>query len=1433
MRLSVGAALRLALLVLLAFGFAPRAHATNFYSQSFQLQRCQEARAGLVREQARFNMKITEDCGVHYRQGPHVDAYDGAYRLCYNYDGTGHYGIYGQTQYRCPGYNFILPGPTEARPEKNANCPTCGGGVSPQNGAFTDSIPLLPGDGGPASLGLGLFYNSQNSPLVPSVTSNAAGNGFTHTFARTVRVVSGINVTTDQPEPWAFVSRPDGSVEQYVQSGATWVSEADNPSRLVAVLDAQGQVVSWQRLGSDGSVENFTAAGELDSMVDRSGRVLDVEVDPSGRLQWVRDANGRQVGFTYNSWNQITGIALPDGGSIVLTYDGGNLKTIRWPDLTMRQFLYGEDGLNGGYAWALTGILDESGKRLVSNHYDERKRVVRTYKAGGVSDYRYAYTGHVYSSFSPSTTVTTPLNATLVFDQAAYSGLVRTTRRTRSCTGCTTVVATDTFDAAGHTDVSTDYAGAITDVDFDADGLPTQLVRAKTKPEQQTVTMLWDSAKRVPLQVNSIGQQAIYTYNARGQVLTSIVRAGSDRKTIYAYCEAVDTVACPLVGLLRTINGPRTDVTDVTTFVYRMADHATCASAPTTCAFRKGDLYKVIDAAGQITEVVAYDGAGRAISLKDANGVVTDIEHDARGRVTARKVRGIDNTTEADDAITRIEYLPTGLVKKVTSPDGTFVAMTYDDAQRLTDVADSLGNTIHYTLDAAGNRVQEDTKDSASTVKHLLARAFDGLGRLQSELQGISDASQVAPLTQFAYDANGAVDIVTDPQSRQHDSDVDALGRLVQSITNKNGTGADKATSTFGYDQRDNLVRVTDPKGLDTVYTYNGFDDLTQLVSPDSGTTAYTYNAAGKPSSKLDARGLSTTYTYDALGRLTAESPMSAPTLNATYVYDVPQADCVDGEQFGKGRVARMTDETGSTRYCYDRFGNLVRKVQTTNGVNFTTGATYNSAGRLLAMTYPSGAIVTFIRNGNGQVTRVDAKPTTTSAQVTLVSSMSYSPFGPVTSTTYGNGRVMSRSYDLHYGIEAQGDGAADGLSENYTLDANDNVTAITERTSLVRGLQYDGQDRLTAMAGGTGEAYAYDATGNRLSKTIGAVTNNYTYAANSHLLTNISGVSPRTYDANGNTLAHASLGWTYDARNRPRELRQSGALVRTWYYNGKGERVRRVFNATPASNTVFVYDEAGHLIGEYNDAGGRVAEYVWADGQLVAVLKPHDGVYYQFVETDHLGTPRAIIHPVKNTTIWRWDLTGSAFGEHLAETDPDGNAVAYGFNLRYPGQYWDGILRVNYNYYRDYDAQTGRYLQSDPIGLEGGITTYSYVLGNPLAFVDPLGLSAVCGAGKDAAWSVVKDQVINQCNATLGGSCEAVCQCVNSTLTAACEAGTDSSCMLDGEIPSSRGCKIECADSIDNTYNPPERNEPPPKKKKVGKRSAKKETDATVATGL
>jgi RHS repeat-associated protein len=108
------------------------------------------------------------------------------------------------------------------------------------------------------------------------------------------------------------------------------------------------------------------------------------------------------------------------------------------------------------------------------------------------------------------------------------------------------------------------------------------------------------------------------------------------------------------------------------------------------------------------------------------------------------------------------------------------------------------------------------------------------------------------------------------------------------------------------------------------------------------------------------------------------------------------------------------------------------------------------------------------------------------------------------------------------------------------------------------------------------------------------------------------------------------------------------------------------------------------------------------------------------FVHTDHLGTPRSVSNDAQ-TVVWRWD--SGPFGHSAPNEDPDGNSKPFVLNLRFPGQYFDAESALNYNYFRDYDPSTGRYVESDPIGLSGGLNSFAYVGGNPVSNTDPTGL--------------------------------------------------------------------------------------------------------------
>ncbi len=344
---------------------------------------------------------------------------------------------------------------------------------------------------------------------------------------------------------------------------------------------------------------------------------------------------------------------------------------------------------------------------------------------------------------------------------------------------------------------------------------------------------------------------------------------------------------------------------------------------------------------------------------------------------------------------------------------------------------------------------------------------------------------------------------------------------------------------------------------------------------------------------------------------------------------------------------------------------------------------------------------------------------------------------------TFGNGRRQTKSYDQNYGIDAISSTSAGGLTLDYTLDAVGNVQEASSALGLTPPTQryrYDDLYRLTEVdnsAAAVLEGYSYTKTGDRTRKTKqGQADQIYVYPTTSHRLQSVAGTA-RSYDADGNL---TSMGLSYDARNRLAgwQLQPDGTINLVsnsvqYQYNGKGERVAKQSvtydNAIPLpgepsgwllGGQAYVYGEGGQITGEYSITGQAIVEYLYIDNQPIAIQKANK-LYY--IETDHLNTPRQVIDPTRNVTVWRWDFFGSAFGENTPNQDPDSDGIPFVLNLRFPGQYYDQETNLSYNYFRDYEPSTGRYVESDPIGLRGGINTYGYVGGNPLQLVDPRGL--------------------------------------------------------------------------------------------------------------
>ena len=1110
---------------------------------------------------------------------------------------------------------------------------------------------------------------------------------------------------------------------KFATGGAEAISESGE-----LVMRRVANDVAWAQgiriISKNGDVRHFDSIGRLVSIRNASAPDRDVlvEYDPSNAWKptILRDAKGRSIAFEYDGQARLSKILVSESLHIAFDYDvSGNLAAVG-PAGSQRQFHYESGGS------LLTGLTGEDGVRHATFSYDGDGRVLTSaLHAGG------GYTEVTTLDYVGSGTVDVHTPNGAVKTYTISSGAVPRITGLTSSAGATSF----SFNTEGRLTGVVVPGGSTTSYVYQAGKLIQRIEAADTEAHRRS-DYAYDSSLRVvrthvygkaggvdvlkaldSLRYDGDGRLAgtcSHDVNASGSNGYSCASAPVPpvgvRQTRYTYCTSLQD--CPILGLLKSADGPRLDISDAENFTYYMSDDAGCGTPLAACRYRKGDLWKVTNALGHVSEVLEYDDTGRVLSVKDQNNVITDMEYHPQGWLTARKVRGVDPVSEADDRITRIDYWPTGLVSSVTLPDGSVTSYVYDAAHRLTDIVDMDGNRLHYTLDNAGNRMKEEVLGENGAIKRTLSRVYNTLGQLATQ------ADAQANPTDFTYDASGNSKTVSDALGHVTSNDYDPLDRLKRTLQDVGGI---EAETKFAYDANDNLTTVTDPKGLDTTYSYNGFGDQVQLSSPDTGVTSFTYDSAGNRASQTDARGITTTYQYDALNRLT-QVGYPTTSLNVSYTYDITQPVCQAGETFSVGRLTLMVDGSGSTQYCHDRFGQMVRKVQTANGVALTLQYAYTKSGQLQAMTYPDGTVADYVRNAQGQIISVGVTRPGLAREI-LLHQATYHPFGPIAGWVYGNGRTTQRDVDLDYRPTSI-QGGTGGLDLTYGYDAVGNLVDINSGSSPPMEYRYDALGRLTEALDGPAQAvldkYEYDKTGNRISYTDSFGTKAYAYPANSHRLDSVAGEN-RAYDAVGNTLSIGTVrAFDYDDAGRMSRVRNGGVVAMEYAYNGRGEQVRKHLGA---SETQALYDEAGRWLGDYGTSGVVSQQAIWIDDMPVGVL---DTGQLYYIQPDHLGTPRTVIDPVRDVVVWAWDAKGEVFGNTPPEQDADGDSAVFVFDMRFPGQRADSATQLSYNYFREYDAGTGRYVQSDPIGLAGGVSTYQYVYGSPLRMTDALGLQTV-----------------------------------------------------------------------------------------------------------
>lgn len=624
------------------------------------------------------------------------------------------------------------------------------------------------------------------------------------------------------------------------------------------------------------------------------------------------------------------------------------------------------------------------------------------------------------------------------------------------------------------------------------------------------------------------------------------------------------------------------------------------------------------------------------------------------------------------------------------------------------------------------------------TTHQYVAAALAALASMAVQAQLPPPPASPAPVVNYEYDAQGnPTRMIQAPGVPGLDlktvNTYDSLSRIKDSTDPKLGK------TQLGYDGLNRITKVTDPRNLITQYPRNGLGSPTQVISPDTGTATHTFDAAGNIKTRTDSRGVKATYTWDALNRLTkiAYSQSGQPNEVFAWGYDAAGVN-------GAGRLTSSTHPFGSTASAYDVHGNVLTDTQTIKGAAGANPTTeklvvtygYGAGGQLISITYPSGRKL-HIGYTNSEVTSLGLARNDSQAPVPLFDQVQYEPDGAARSWRWQlatGPQLYERSYDLSGRLVRYRLGP---VVRDLTYDAADRITAYTHydaatgvpQPNLNQSFSYDENGRLISVAAnGSNWTIGYDSNGNRTGVALNGTPRSYATSATSNRLDSISNPARSfSYDGAGNTLSDSgSYTATYDLSGRLASLTKGG-VTSVYHHDGFGRRVRKVSSTGAANTVLFAYDLNGQLLGEYNKDGQAMREYVWFGSTPVAMFTPDLAAakptkaapLLYFIHADQLNTPRLLVDKT-NSPRWRW--IAEPFGTSTPETNPSGLGALF-MSLRFPGQYADAESGLNYNYFRSYDASTGRYTQSDPIGLAGGINTYAYVDGNPISDTDPAGL--------------------------------------------------------------------------------------------------------------
>ena len=679
-----------------------------------------------------------------------------------------------------------------------------------------------------------------------------------------------------------------------------------------------------------------------------------------------------------------------------------------------------------------------------------------------------------------------------------------------------------------------------------------------------------------------------------------------------------------------------------------------------------------------------------------------------------------------------------------TDPDGKIWRYGYDSGHRIltlidplnitlaTNTYDSLGNVATQTYPRQGGatvtfnyyfsdfRNIEEASDATQTIYNI-----DTKGRTVAVEDALGNAQSTA------FDGQNHVVQTTDPRGNSSHFVYDGDHNLIDERNALN------LSTTHSYDAQFQLRSTTDPLSHTTLFDYDTKHHLTLTTDAENNTVGAGYYPDGRVQTSTDGRATVTNFTYDVFGNPDTTQVGTHPVVNADFDAFGRRTALTDQAgattQFtydNRGLVTGITDPLGQvTGFVYDDASRLIRRTDRNNA---TVDFAYTPTGKTDTITYPDASTVHFTYDSAHEnvTTMTDALGTSsysydslsriksqTDAQGFTVQ-YAYDEAGNLTTLTYPGNKTVTYTYDVLNRLET----VTNWLSETatYSYDDAGRLTRVTDFNGTYAQYGYDNADRLISIANRRADNslisahdFTLDGNGNRISETRDTPSvptgwrvevKPFSYNIKRNRLLNTD-TATFTYDNEGQQIQKTATGFNWDY-----EHRLTGIGADAFYYDGTGNRLKAVRNGV---TTKYIYDAQGNLLAETDQAGAVTAYYIHGLGLLAMITPDNHSYSYHFDATGHTVALTGATGGILNKYSY------SPYGQLLAKQE----TIAQPFT--YVGQ--QGVMtEPNGLYYmraRYYDAETGRFISEDPIGLDGGINLYAYVGGNPVSLVDPSGL--------------------------------------------------------------------------------------------------------------